>query len=75
MARQATSMKKPHIRSTQAYKDKTLALANRVGASAAARELGLQPTQLYQWRSKAQSRMPQLASRPCRKRTRGANVS
>ncbi|QJQ95864.1 MULTISPECIES: IS3 family transposase [Halomonadaceae] len=54
MARQATSMKKTRTRYSQAYKDEALALADRVGASAAARELGLQPSQLYQWRAKAQ---------------------
>lgn len=54
MARQATSMKKTRTRYSQVYKDEALALADRVGASAAARELGLQPSQLYQWRAKAQ---------------------
>jgi len=54
MARQATSMKKTRTRYSQAYKDEALALADRVGASAAGRELGLQPSQLYQWRAKAQ---------------------
>lgn len=54
MARQATSMKKTRTRYSQACKDEALALADRVGSSAAARELGLQPSQLYQWRAKAQ---------------------
>ncbi len=54
MARQAASMKKTRTRYTQAYKDEALALADRVGTSAAARELGLQPSQFYQWRAKAQ---------------------
>ncbi|MBY6112819.1 IS3 family transposase, partial [Halomonas sp. DP1Y21-3] len=54
MARQATSMKKTRTRYSQVYKDEALALADRVGASAAPRELGLQPSQLYQWRAKAQ---------------------
>lgn len=54
MARQATSMKKTRTRYSQVYKDEALVLADRVGASAAARELGLQPSQLYQWRAKAQ---------------------
>lgn len=54
MARQATSMKKTRTRYSQAYKDEALALADRVGSSATARELGLQPSQLYQWRAKAQ---------------------
>ncbi|MDI5920890.1 IS3 family transposase [Halomonas sp. LR5S13] len=47
-------MKKTRTRYSQAYKDEALALADRVGTSAAARELGLQSSQLYQWRAKAQ---------------------
>lgn len=54
MARQAAPMKKTRTRYSQAYKDEALALAERVSSSAAARELGLQPSQLYQWRAKAQ---------------------
>ncbi len=41
MARQATSMKKTRTRCSQAYKDEALALADRVGASAVAREQAL----------------------------------
>lgn len=52
MARQAASMKKTRTRHSQAYKDEALALAERIGISAAARDLGLHPSQLYQWRSK-----------------------
>lgn len=54
MARQAASMKKTRTRYSHDYKAEALALADRVGISAAARELGLQPSQLYQWRAKAQ---------------------
>ena len=54
MARQATSMKKTRACYSQTYKGEALALADRVGASAAARELGLQPSQLYQWRAQSQ---------------------
>lgn len=54
MARQAAPMKKIRTRYSQDYKAEALALADRVGISAAARELGLQPSQLYQWRAKAQ---------------------
>ena len=35
------------------YRGEALALAERVGAEAAARELGIYATQIYQWRSKA----------------------
>ena len=36
------------------YKAETLTLAERIGVSAAARELGLHDSQLYAWRTKAQ---------------------
>ena len=35
------------------YRAEALSLAERVGVAAAARELGLYATQIYQWRSKA----------------------
>ena len=54
MARQTASMKKTHTRYSQDYKAETQALAGRIGISAAARELGLKLSQLYQWRTKAQ---------------------
>lgn len=41
-------MKKTRTRYSQDYKAEALALAERVDISAAARELGLQPSQLYQ---------------------------
>lgn len=56
MARQSASMKKTRNRYSQAYKDEDLALADRIGISAAARELGVQPSQLYQWRAKSQQK-------------------
>ncbi|RAR59505.1 transposase [Onishia taeanensis] len=56
MAKQATPMKKTRARYSDAYREEALALADRVGTAAAARELGLQPSQLYQWRAKAQQK-------------------
>ncbi len=47
-------MKKTRTHYSQDYKAEALALADRIGISAAVRELGLQPSQLYQWRAKAQ---------------------
>lgn len=43
-------------RYSQQYKDEALALAERVGVSEAARQLGLHDTQLYSWRGKARQR-------------------
>lgn len=56
MARQAALMKKTRTRYSQDYKAEVLALADCIGISAASRELGLQSSQLYQWRTKAQQR-------------------
>lgn len=41
----------PRKRYADEYKTEALGLADRVGISAAARELGLQKAQLYAWRS------------------------
>ena len=38
---------------SQQYKDESLALAEKLGVAAAARQLGLHESQLYNWRSKA----------------------
>ncbi len=55
MARSTTSMKKnPYTRYSEAYRQEALALADRIGVAAAARELGIHSSQLYPWRSKAQ---------------------
>jgi transposase len=56
MAKQATPMKKTRARHSDAYREEALALADRVGVTAAARDLGLQPSQLYQWRAKVQQK-------------------
>jgi len=58
MTRQSTPMSKSKTKSkrtrySQAYRDEALALAERVGVSEAAEQLGLQPAQIYQWRTKA----------------------
>ncbi len=45
-------MQKTRTRYSQAYKGEALALADLIGISTAARNLGLHPSQLYQWRSK-----------------------
>ena len=59
MARQAIQMKKSRASYSDAYRAEALALADRVGVSAAAKELGIQPSQMYQWRTKAQHRAGQ----------------
>jgi transposase len=49
-------MKKTRNRYSPEFKAEALALADRIGATAAARELELQTSQLYQWRAKAQQK-------------------
>jgi len=44
---------KTRKRHTQQYKTEALALADRIGVSAAAKQLGLHDSQLYSWRGKA----------------------
>ncbi|GHB34554.1 transposase [Salinicola rhizosphaerae] len=56
MTRQAASMKKTRNRYSPEFKGEALALADRVGATTAAREPSLQTSQLYQWRAKAQQK-------------------
>ena len=41
---------------TDACREEALLLAERVGVTTAARHLGLQPSQIYQWRTKTQQR-------------------
>jgi transposase len=40
-------------RHSQQYRTEVLALADRIGVAAAAKQLGLHDSQLYSWRSKA----------------------
>ena len=46
-------------RHSQQFKDEALALAERVGVSVAARQLGLNENMLYTWRSSKQAKTEQ----------------
>ena len=46
---------KARQRYSASYKSEALALAERIGVSAAAKQLGIHESQLYGWRSKAQA--------------------
>ena len=48
-----TKSGKTRQRYSQQYKAESLALAEKLGVAAAARQLGLHESQLYNWRSKA----------------------
>ena len=54
MATAANDMpKRKRVRYSAEYRAEALALAERIGVAAAASELGLHATQIYQWRAKA----------------------
>lgn len=57
MSKTTTEHKKTRTRYSQQYKDEALALAERVGMSKAAVQLGLKEAQLYAWRTKARQVM------------------
>ena len=59
MARKNTQGKSTRKRYAEDFKKKALALAESIGVSAAARELGLHESQLYNWRSKARQAQSQ----------------
>ena len=53
---------KPRQRHSQQFKDEALALAQRVGVSVAAKQLGINENMLYTWRSKTNAQQKQGAS-------------
>ncbi|NBA14382.1 transposase [Aeromonas caviae] len=57
MSKTTTEHKKTLARYSQPYKDEALALAESVGMSKAAAQLGLKEAQLYAWRIKARQVM------------------
>jgi transposase len=52
MTKNTTDQKKTRNQYSQNYKDEALALAERIGLSKAATQLGLQESQLYYWKNK-----------------------
>ena len=64
MSKAATPKKLSRNRYSPAFKQEALALADRVGAAEAARQLGLQAAQLYAWRSKAHTAFLRQAHTP-----------
>ena len=50
--KKAEPQKKTRNRYSQQFKDEALALAERVGVAGAAKQLGLNENQLYNWRGK-----------------------
>lgn len=52
MTKPASTSKKPRKQHTPEFRNEALKLAERIGVTAAARELSLYESQLYAWRSK-----------------------
>ncbi|CDF52493.1 IS3, transposase orfA, pseudogene [Salmonella enterica subsp. enterica serovar Bovismorbificans str. 3114] len=52
MTKPASTTKKPRKQHTPEFRQEALKLAERIGVAAAARELNLYESQLYNWRSK-----------------------
>ncbi|ELW4722421.1 IS3 family transposase [Salmonella enterica] len=55
MTKPASTTKKPRKQHTPEFRQEALKLAERIGVAAAARELNLYESQLYNWRSKPQN--------------------
>ncbi|QJA20899.1 IS3 family transposase [Pectobacterium punjabense] len=55
MTKSVSTSKKPRKQHTPEFRNEALRLAERIGVAAAARELSLHESQLYNWRSKQQS--------------------
>ena len=53
MTRQRKAKSANRVRHSDAYKSEALALADKIGVAAAAKDLGLHESQLYIWRTKA----------------------
>ncbi|ECH8659680.1 IS3 family transposase [Salmonella enterica subsp. enterica] len=57
MTKPASTTKKPRKQHTPEFRQEALKLAERIGGGAAARELNLYESQLYNWRSKPQNQL------------------
>ncbi|ECC1658431.1 IS3 family transposase [Salmonella enterica subsp. salamae] len=57
MTKPASTTKKPRKQHTPEFRQEALKLAERIGVAAAARELSLYESQLYNWRSKQQNQL------------------
>ena len=55
MARKSKTAKQTRRRYLPEFKQEALALADKVGVAEAASQLGLQTSQIYGWRTKAQA--------------------
>jgi transposase len=59
MSKPKTRKKSSRRRHTEDYKQEALNLAERIGIAKASIQLGIAPSQLYNWRAKARSKLTQ----------------
>lgn len=57
MTKPVSTQKQPRKQHTPEFRSEALKLAERIGVAAAARELSLYESQLYNWRSKQQQQL------------------
>jgi transposase len=57
MTKTVSTSKKPRKQHSPEFRSEALKLAERIGVAAAARELSLYESQLYNWRSKQQQQL------------------
>ena len=60
MTKTVSTSKKPRKQHSPEFRSEALKLAERIGVTAAARELSLYESQLYNWRSKQQNQQTYL---------------
>ncbi len=60
MTKTVSTSKKPRKQHSSEFRSEALKLAERIGVTAAARELSLYESQLYNWRSKQQNQQTSL---------------
>ncbi len=70
MTKTVSTSKKPRKQHSPEFRSEALKLAERIGVTAAARELSLYESQLYNWRSKQQNQQTSSATRFGAKRER-----
>ncbi|WP_072285259.1 transposase, partial [Escherichia coli] len=61
MTKTVSTSKKPRKQHSPEFRSEALKLAERIGVTAAARELSLYESQLYNWRSKQQNQQTSSA--------------
>ncbi len=64
MTKPTSTTKKPRKQHTPEFRQEALKLAERIGVAAAARELNLYESQLYNWRSKQQNQFSFITRAP-----------